>query len=169
MKFLTLQIAVSYLLFFLTGSCNTDSMSRTPREFEADAVVYGGTSAAVTAAVQLARMDKSVLLVCPDLHLGGMTASGLGWTDTGNKEVIGGLARQFYHLLYQHYQQDSAWKWQARSEYGNTGQGNVAIDGEFRTMWIFEPHVAEEIFDRLVEDPHITVMRDEWLDREQGI
>lgn len=132
-------------------------------------VIYGGTSAAVIAAVQLARMNKQVLLVSPDMHLGGMTASGLGWTDTGNKEVIGGLARHFYHLLYQHYQQDEAWKWQLRSDYGNAGQGNVAIDGAFRTMWIFEPHAAEMIFDRMVEAPHITLFRDEWLDREKGV
>jgi hypothetical protein len=121
------------------------------------------------AAVQLAEMNKEVILVSPDIHLGGMTSSGLGWTDTGNKAVIGGLARNFYHRLYLHYQQDSSWRWQKRSEYGNTGQGNVAIDGEFRTMWIFEPHAAESVFDRLVEEHQIPVYRDEWLDREEGI
>ena len=34
-----------------------------------------------------------------------------------------------------------------RSDYGNKGQGNPAIDGEKRTMWIFEPHAAEEAFE----------------------
>ena len=64
-------------------------------------------------------MGKSVLVVSPDKHLGGLSAGGLGFTDTGNKAVIGGLAREFYHRLYLHYQQDSAWKWQKREEYGN--------------------------------------------------
>jgi ribulose 1,5-bisphosphate synthetase/thiazole synthase len=56
-----------------------------------DVVVYGGTSAGVTAAVQAQRMGRSVVIVCPDVHLGGLTSGGLGFTDTGNKAVIGGL------------------------------------------------------------------------------
>lgn len=159
----------AYLVLLLAASCTAGSQRSSNTEFEADVVIYGGTSAAVTAALQLARMDKKVIIVSPDKHLGGMTASGLGWTDTGNKEVIGGLARQFYQMLYQHYQQDTVWKWQERADYGNAGQGNVAIDGEFRTMWIFEPHAAELVFDRMVEAPQITVLRNEWLDREKGV
>jgi hypothetical protein len=101
--------------------------------------------------------------------MGGMSSSGLGFTDTGNKEVIGGLAREFYQLIYQHYQKPESWNWQIQSEYGNTGQGNPAIDGEKRTMWIFEPHVAEEAFETLLRDNNIVVYRDEWLDRETGV
>ncbi len=140
-----------------------------PMARETDIVVYGGTSAGVIAAVQAARMSKSVVLVCPDKHLGGLSSGGLGWTDTGRKEVIGGLARQFYHRIWQHYQRDDAWKWQDRSEYGNRGQGTPAIDGAERTMWIFEPHVAERVFEDLVAEHHIPVHRDEWLDRERGV
>jgi hypothetical protein len=114
-------------------------------------------------------MGNSVIIVSPDKHLGGMSSSGLGFTDTGNKEVIGGLAREFYQLIYQHYQKPEAWKWQKQSEYGNTGQGNPAIDGEKRTMWIFEPHVAEAAFESLIKQNKITVHRDEWLDRENGL
>src|SRR6056297_2467318 len=90
---------------------------------EYDLVVYGGTSAGVTAAVQAKRMGKTVVIVCPDRHLGGLTSSGLGWTDTGNKAVIGGLAREFYHRVWQQYQQPQAWRWQPREQYGNKGQG----------------------------------------------
>jgi len=140
-----------------------------PMARETDIVVYGGTSAGVIAAVQAARMSKSVVLVCPDKHLGGLSSGGLGWTDTGRKEVIGGLARQFYHRIWQHYQRDDAWKWQDRSEYGNRGQGTPAIDGAERTMWIFELHVAERVFEDLVAEHHIPVHRDEWLDRERGV
>lgn len=56
-----------------------------------DIVIYGGTSAGVIAAVQAKRMGKSVIIVSPDQHLGGLTSNGLGFTDTGNKAVIGGL------------------------------------------------------------------------------
>ncbi|PST82516.1 xanthan lyase [Pedobacter yulinensis] len=131
----------------------------------ADVIVYGGTSAGIIAAVQVAKMGKKVIVVSPDVHLGGLSSSGLGFTDTGNKEVIGGLARDFYHRVYLHYQQDSAWKWQSRESYGNKGQGTPAIDGRERTMWIFEPHVAESIFETLVKENKITVYRDRWLDR----
>lgn len=137
--------------------------------YNADVIVYGGTSSAVTSAVQVARMGKSVIIVSPDLHLGGLSSSGLGFTDTGNKAVIGGLAREFYQLLYQHYMKPESWKWQKQSEYGNKGQGNPAIDGELRTMWIFEPHAAEEAFEQLISKNKITVYRDEWLDRNNGV
>ena len=73
-----------------------------------DVVIYGGTSAAVTAAVQSKKMGKSVVIVCPDKHLGGLSSGGLGWTDTGNKAVIGGLAREFYHRVWKKYQEPDA-------------------------------------------------------------
>ncbi len=135
---------------------------------EADIVIYGCTPAAVTAAVQARRMNKTVVMVCPEKHLGGLTAGGLGWTDTGNKDVIGGLSREFYRRVYQHYQKPEAWRWQKREEYGNRGQGTEAIDQGLRTMWIFEPHVAERIFEDFVAEHRIPVVRDAWLDRRRG-
>jgi len=146
--------------------CQNKSTGKT---FKADVIVYGGTSSAVTTAVQVARMGRSVLIVSPDKHLGGMSSSGLGFTDTGNKEVIGGLAREFYQLTFDHYQKPESWNWQKQSEYGNRGQGNPAIDGEKRTMWIFEPHVAEEAFETMITQNNITVYRDEWLNRQTGV
>lgn len=53
-------------------------------------------------------------------------------------------------------------------EFGNKGQGTVAMDGENRTMWIFEPHVAEKVFEDMVKEEEIRVDRDEWLHRENG-
>jgi hypothetical protein len=137
--------------------------------FKADVIVYGGTSSAVSSAVAVSRMGKTVIVVSPDEHLGGLSSSGLGFTDTGNKTVIGGIAREFYQLIYQHYQAQEAWNWQKQSEYGNVGQGNPAIDGANRTMWIFEPHAAEEAFEKLINEPNIKVYRNEWLDRENGL
>jgi hypothetical protein len=139
------------------------------RAADYDVVVYGGTSAGVIAAVQARAMGKSVLIVGPDKHLGGLSSGGLGYTDTGDKSVIGGLAREFYHRVWRHYHEDAAWRWQKKSEYGNKGQGTPAIDGAQRTMWIFEPHVAEKIFEDLVREHGIPVLRDEWLDRAKGV
>ena len=134
-----------------------------------DVVIYGGTAAAVTAAVQASRMGKRVVIVSPDQHLGGLSSGGLGFTDTGDKAVIGGLAREFYHRLWLHYQTPAAWRWERRDEFGNKGQGTPAIDGENRTMWIFEPHAAEAAFEALVKDHAIPVVRGEWLDRSRGV
>ncbi|MFX1708777.1 FAD-dependent oxidoreductase [Chitinophaga sp. CC14] len=140
-----------------------------PGNVTADVIIYGGTSAAVVAAVQVKKMGRSVIIVSPDTHLGGLSSGGLGFTDTGNKSVIGGLSREFYHRVYQHYQQPDAWQWQQQQEYGNKGQGTVAMDGAERTMWIFEPHVAEQVFEDFIKENKIIVYRDEWLDREKGL
>lgn len=159
-----------HLLFlcFLALSCAPQQELVAPTH-EADLIVYGGTAAGVIAAVQASRMGKSVILVGPDQHLGGLTSGGLGWTDSGNTEAIGGVSREFYHRVWQYYQQDDAWQWQTREAYGNAGQGTPAMDGDQRTMWIFEPHVAEHIFDDWVDEEGITVHRDRWLDREAGV
>ena len=139
------------------------------QSFTADIIVYGGTSAAVTAAVEAAQSGKTVLMVSPDTHLGGLTSGGLGFTDTGNKSVIGGLSREFYHRVWQHYNDSAAWKWEKHAAFGNKGQGTVAMDGVNRTMWIFEPHVAEQVFEELIKENNIRVLRNEWLDREKGV
>lgn len=134
----------------------------------AEVIIYGGTSAAITAAVQVKKMGKSVIIVSPDSHLGGLSSGGLGFTDTGNKEVIGGLSREFYQRLYAHYQDPEAWNWQKKEEYGNKGQGTPAIDGANRTMWIFEPHAAEKVFEDFVKEYKLAVFRNEWLDRSSN-
>lgn len=136
---------------------------------EHDIVIYGGTSAAVIAAVQAKQMGKTVIIVSPDKHIGGLTSGGLGWTDSGKKEVIGGLSREFYHRAWQHYQKDSSWRQQKREEYGNKGQGHSAIDDTQQCAWVFEPHVAERIYDDWVKEMNIPVVREAYLDREKGV
>jgi hypothetical protein len=135
----------------------------------ADVVIYGGTAAAITAAIRTSELGHSVIIVSPDKHLGGLTASGLGWTDTGNKAVIGGLAREFYHRVWLHYEQPASWMHQTRQSYGNKGQGNPAIDGAQRTMWIFEPSAAEKVFEQWITEKGLTIFRPLLLDREHGV
>src|SRR6185436_17657167 len=70
-----------------------------------DVVIYGGTAGGVSAAVQAARMGKTVALIEPTNRIGGMTTNGLSFTDLGNTNAIQGLAREFYLGLGQHYGQ----------------------------------------------------------------
>ena len=135
----------------------------------ADVIVYGGTSSAIITAVEVAKSGKTVIVVSPDKHLGGLTAGGLGWSDTGNKNTIGGLSRDFYHRVWKKYQTKDAWKWEDKSLFGNKGQGTTALDSVNKTMWIFEPHIAEAVFEDLVKEFNIQLFRDEWVDREQGL
>ena len=138
-------------------------------ERQSDIAIYGCTSGGITAAIQARRMGKSVVMICPERHLGGLSSGGLGFTDTGNKAVIGGLSREFYHRVWQHYQKPEAWRWQKREEYGNKGQGTEAMDASGRTMWIFEPHAAEGVYEAWIKEVNIPVVRDAWLDREKGV
>jgi len=134
-----------------------------------DVVIYGGNAAGLAAAVQAKRMGKTVVVVAPEQHLGGLMASGLGWTDSGNKAAIGGLARDFFHRVWLAYQEPAAWKWQKQGEYGARGQGGAASDGAQRTMWTFEPHVAERIFEDWVKENSIPAHRNQWLERQHGV
>ncbi len=127
-----------------------------------DIVIYGCTSAGVIAAVQAKRMQKSVILVCPDQHLGGLSSQGLGWTDTGDNSVIGGLSRDFYSRIKTIYDDDARWKQQTKESYSH-------YDANADSMWVFEPHVAEEIFEDLVTEYQLPIVRNEWLDREAGV
>jgi hypothetical protein len=127
-----------------------------------DLVVYGGTSAAITAAIQARKMGKSVIVVSPDTHLGGLTAGGLGWTDSGNKAVIGGLSREFYRRVKRHYDRPEAWVHQRPEEYKLYRREEDAI-------WAFEPHVAEAVFEAWIKEAGVPVIRDVWLDRAKGV
>ena len=91
-----------------------------------DVVVYGGTAGGVITAVTAAREGLSVALLEAGAHLGGMVTGGLSATDHGEKEVVGGYAREFYERLGRHYGQE--------------------------IEWYPEPHVAEKIFGELLEE-----------------
>lgn len=129
-----------------------------------DVVIYGGTSAGVAAAVQAARMGKSVVLIEPGKHLGGLTSGGLGATDIGNKQVIGGIAREFYGRVYDHYANDDAWIQERREDYKSRRQA----PGE-KTMWTFEPHVAEAIYEEMLEETDVEVVFGERLDLSDAV
>lgn len=158
----------SFILFVATvlglGSISSSAWARETET--ADIVVYGGTSSGIIAAIQAERMGKKVVLIEPSTHLGGLTTGGLGATDIGNKSAIGGLAREFYHRVWQHYQNDSAWQRETRGEYKTR---NVHHEPKDETMWMFEPHVASEIYRELLAEAHIKPLVGERLDRQHGV
>ncbi|PCJ96283.1 MAG: xanthan lyase [Flavobacteriaceae bacterium] len=166
MKIEYIQKWIAILTLVCLIACNSKTEHN---EVVSDVIIYGGTPAAITAAVELARSDKHVIIVCPEKHLGGMSSSGLGFTDTGDKNIIGGISKEFHQRLYTYYDKEEAWNWQPKTEYGNKGQDTPAMDGDTKSMWIFEPHVAEEIFEGFIDENKIEVYRDHWLDRDHGV
>ena len=110
------------LIFFTAISCKNQ------KDYDYDVCVYGGTSSGVIAAYKAAKMGKKTILIEPGKHLGGMTASGLGMTDIGDKNAISGFTVEFYKRIAKHY--------------GEEG----------KTQLRFEPHVAENIFNELVAE-----------------
>lgn len=123
-----------------------------------DVVVYGGTSAGVIAAIQVSRMGRSVVLIAPERHLGGLTTAGLGWTDSGNKGAIGGLAREFYRRVKQYYERPEAWKHERPEQYDR-------FRAQEDAMWTFEPHVAEALLEQMLAEARVEVRREQRLDR----
>ncbi|MDO4585250.1 MAG: FAD-dependent oxidoreductase [Planctomycetia bacterium] len=131
-----------------------------------DLVIYGGSSAGVSAAVQAKRMGYSAVIVCPDVHLGGLSSAGLGATDSGNRAVIGGISREFYHRLWKHYQNPQSWKWMEAPNLDIPGQGGRGFNNEDQTAWVFEPSAAEKVFEDFVREEEIPVFRGRYLDRK---
>jgi hypothetical protein len=140
---LVLHIAITMqtsALFFVAALAASGAV----RDF--DVVVYGGTAGGVVAAVGAAREGLKTALLEPGGHLGGMVSGGLGWTDYGKKEVIGGYALEFYYRVGRHYQ--------------------MPLHGQ-DLAWRPEPHVAEEIFRSMVKEAGVTLFEHQRL-REKG-
>ena len=114
--------------------------------------VYGGTSGGVAAAVQARRMGKTVALIEPCRHLGGMTSGGLSAVDIGDPRTVGGIAREFFTRLVGRYGTSLAWD-KPHTPVGGSGGGTGGA-------YAIEPHVAEEMFDELVKEAGAVVLRE---------
>jgi len=108
-----------------------------------DLVVYGGTAGGVMTAVSASREGLNVALVEPGRHLGGMVTGGLGWTDYGKKEVIGGYSLEFFQHVGAKYGRDIEWH--------------------------FEPHVAEAVFNDLIKEAGVRVFLQHRLSEKNGV
>jgi hypothetical protein len=127
------------LLLLLSGH---GVFGQTPKKF--DVVVYGGTAGGVMTAVAAAREGLSAAIVEPSVHLGGMVTGGLSRTDFGKKEVIGGIALEFYQ--------------RAGKKYGR------------EIEWMPEPRIAEEILNEMVREAKtVTVFLKHRLKEKGGV
>ena len=106
---------------------------------ESDVVIYGGTSGGFTAAVQLAKMGKKVVLLEPTGHIGGINVEGLGASDIDNHPefqdsiAIGGLALAFYRRIARVYDRVDDFDKAVKNHEKN------------HSLWCFEPHAAEKV------------------------
>jgi len=155
-----------FLIFFIFNLFNA-SVLLGQASSNYDIVIYGGSSAGVAAAIQSSRMGKSVVLIEPSEHLGGLTTGGLGATDIGNKQAIGGISREFYRNIKKHYDDPSSWTRQTREEYfadrsGRSQQGEDA-------MWTFEPSAAKKVYSQMMEQENIVLHMGKRLDRAKGV
>jgi hypothetical protein len=105
--------------------------SQSPKPVQVDVCIYGATSAGVIAAYTAKKLHQSVLLIDPGKHIGGLTSGGLGFTDIGNKYAVSGLGLDFYRKVGKKY-------------------------GKFES-WIFEPHVAKEVFMQYLKSAKVDV------------
>ncbi|MEO1010812.1 MAG: FAD-dependent oxidoreductase [Bacteroidota bacterium] len=133
----------------------------------ADIIIYGGTSAGIAAAIQTSRMGKSVILIEPTSRIGGLTTGGLGQTDIGNKQAIGGISREFYENISKYYDNPESWKWQKKSEYLDGGQTRTEKGED--AMWTFEPSAALTVYNDMVAKENITLVYNERLNRKNGV
>lgn len=105
--------------------------SQSPKTVQVDVCIYGATSAGIIAAYTAKKMHQTVLVVEPGKHIGGLTSGGLGFTDIGNKYAVSGLGLDFYRRVGKRY-------------------------GKFES-WIFEPHVAKDVFMQYIKTAKIDV------------
>lgn len=154
-------------LLFLSCLLLKGSPAYTQPTFKYDLVIYGATSAGVAAAIQGARMGKSVLLIEPTKRIGGLTTGGLGATDIGNKAAIGGISREFYQNIQTYYSQPEHWKWQKKEDYKDGGQARTEPGEE--AMWTFEPSAALQVYQQMLAKEEVEVVYEERLNRATGL
>jgi len=154
------------ILLMVTGLISCDNKTNENLD-TAEVIIYGGSSTGVSAAIQAARLGRSVILIEPTNRLGGLTTGGLGQTDIGNKRVIGGIAREFYQNIKKHYQDSTNWVWQMKSDYKDGGQTQSKKQED--AMWTFEPSAALKVFDNMIKDLDIQVVYNQQLNRASGV
>ena len=156
----------NFLLLVLLLLFNIEVFCQSVQSY--DIVVYGATSSGITAAIQSSRLDKKVLLIEPGHRIGGLTTGGLGQTDIGNKQAIGGISREFYQNIKSHYQKQVNWIWQKRESYRDGGQ--TTSDSMEDAMWTFEPSAALRVFKEMIrKEKNITLIYSQRLNRKSGV
>ncbi len=118
---------------------------------ETDVCVLAATPAGIAASLAAARAGSAVVLAERGSHIGGLPANGLGVTDIATRSTIGGIFKEFISRVKGHYV----------STYGPaSAQARDSSDG-----YHFEPHVAENVFERLLsEASRVKLLREHQFD-----
>lgn len=132
---------------------------------EYDVVIYGGTSAGISAAIQCSRMNKSVLLIETTNRIGGLTTGGLGATDIGSKIAIGGISREFYQNVKKYYEDSNNWLLQDKTDYSESRNS----DKNDPAMWTFEPSVALKIYKEMLANESVDLVYNKRLLLNNGV
>ncbi len=157
----------TFLTFSVLSAISLSGLAPAAEEKPFDIVVYGATGGGVAAAVEAGRLGKSVALIEPQKYIGGMTAGGLGATDIGAKTSIVGVAREFYHRIWKHYQNPATWIHETREEY--KPKHHDAVSENLETQWFFEPKVANQILTEMLSEAGVKVFTSERLQRDGGV
>jgi hypothetical protein len=132
----------------LCALCGNAPAAQAAQIVEADVCVFGGTSGGVVAAMQAARMGKSVVIGEPGKHLGGMTSGGLSAVDIGDPRSVGGIAREYFTKLAATVGVTLAWDKEFKSAGGGPATGGA---------YAIEPHKAEQAFNDMALDAGVKV------------
>jgi len=132
-------LAYSFIILTFNAIINATGNNQDLYLKKYDVVVYGGTSGGMAAAIQIARMGKSVALIEPTNHVGGNVVEGLGSTDIDNHKefqnsfAIGGIALEFYRRIAKAYNRESDFEKMLLNREKN------------RNLWTSESSVAEKV------------------------
>ena len=162
----TLRIRFLVALWLIAGVPSLPCQELGSPERPYDVVVYGETSAGIIAGIQAQRLGKQTLLIPTRSRIGGMTTNGLGQTDIGSKEGVGGLSRAFYERVSRYYKEPSHWRWQPPEAYRSEGQSRTEAGED--AMWTFEPQAALQIYQDMIAEYRLPVWEVDRLDRSPG-
>ena len=138
-----------------------------PRENSYDIVIYGGTSREWQRRSNHPEWARALWSLEPTNRLGGLTTGGLGQTDIGNKQAIGGVSREFYQHIAAYYNNPDHWQWQQKQEYMDGGQTRTGKEED--AMWTFEPSAALNVYQEMLKSENVVIRYKQRLDRDSGV
>jgi hypothetical protein len=109
-----------------------------------DLVVYGGTASGVMAAYAAGKEGMKAALLVQGKHVGGLTASGLGWVDVDMTQAIGGYTLDFFKRVSKSYRTP-------------------------QPLFKLTPSVAEKIFLQMAKEAGVAIFYDARLIEKKGV